>query len=351
MNLSFLNFVSEAIHNPTLFVIIILILGVVLVNGWTDAPNAIATCVSTRSMSPKKSIMMAAIFNFAGVFIMTLISSTVAETIYNMVDFGNDTHQALIALCAGLVAIVTWAVLAWFFGIPTSESHALIAGVSGAAIALQHGLSGINFSEWSKVIYGLVFSAVLGFILGYIFTKLIQLIFKRFNRRKTIPFFRKTQITGAAAMAFMHGAQDGQKFMGIFLLGIFLANGVTGASSFEIPLWLLIVISLTMTLGTSIGGYKIIKTVGMKMVKMEPYQGTAADLASATCLLISSLTGMPVSTTHTKTTAIMGVGASKRLSNVNWSVVKEMTLAWVLTFPGCGLLGFLATFVFIKLFA
>ena len=351
MNLTFLNFVSEAIHNPTLFVIIILILGVVLVNGWTDAPNAIATCVSTRSMSPKKAILMAAIFNFAGVFIMTLISSTVAETIYNMVDFGTDTHQALIALCAGLVAIVTWAVFAWFFGIPTSESHALIAGVSGAAIALQHGLSGINFSEWSKVIYGLVFSAVLGFILGYTFTKIIELIFKKFNRRKTIPFFRKTQITGAAAMAFMHGAQDGQKFMGIFLLGIFLANGVTGASTFEIPIWLLVVISLTMTLGTSIGGYKIIKTVGMKMVKMEPYQGTAADLASATCLLLSSLTGMPVSTTHTKTTAIMGVGASKRLSNVNWSVVKEMALAWVLTFPGCGLLGFLATFIFIKLFA
>ena len=174
MNLTFINFVTEAIHNPTLFVIIILILGVVLVNGWTDAPNAIATCVSTRSMSPKKAIMMAAIFNFAGVFIMTLISSTVAETIYNMVDFGSDTHQALIALCAGLVAIVTWAVLAWFFGIPTSESHALIAGVSGAAIALQNGLSGINFSEWSKVLYGLVLSALLGFILGYIFTKIIE---------------------------------------------------------------------------------------------------------------------------------------------------------------------------------
>ena len=310
MNLTFINFVTEAIHNPTLFVIIILILGVVLVNGWTDAPNAIATCVSTRSMSPKKAIMMAAIFNFAGVFIMTLISSTVAETIYNMVDFGSDTHQALIALCAGLVAIVTWAVLAWFFGIPTSESHALIAGVSGAAIALQHGLSGINFSEWSKVLYGLVLSALLGFILGYIFTKIIEFIFKKFDRRKTIP-----------------------------------------ASAFTIPVWLLIVISLTMTLGTSIGGYKIIKTVGMKMVKMEPYQGTAADLASATCLLLSSLTGMPVSTTHTKTTAIMGVGASKKLSNVNWNVVKEMSLAWILTFPGCGLLGYLATFVFIKLFA
>lgn len=351
MNLTFSNFVAETIHNPALLVIIILILAVVLVNGWTDAPNAIATCVATRSMSPKKAICMAAIFNFAGVFVMTLISSTVAETIYNMVDFGNNSNQALIALCAGLVAIVAWAVLAWLFGIPTSESHALIAGVSGAAIGLQHGLSGINFGEWNKVIYGLIFSSILGFVLGYLFTKLIQLIFKKSNRRKTLPFFRRTQVVSAAAMAFMHGAQDGQKFMGIFLLGIFLANGVTSTTTFAIPMWLLIVISLTMTLGTSIGGYKIIKTVGMRMVKLEPYEGTAADLASASCLLFSSLAGMPVSTTHTKTTAIMGVGASKRITNVNWNVVKEMALAWILTFPGCGILGFLASFAFLKLFA
>lgn len=151
-------------------------------------------------------------------------------------------------------------------------------------------------------------------------------------------------------MAFMHGAQDGQKFMGVFLLGVSLANGVGNATTFAIPLWLMLLCSFLMTLGTSIGGYKIIKTVGMKMAKLEPYQGAAADISSAACLMISSVSGVPVSTTHTKTTAIMGVGASKRLSNVNWGVVKEMVLAWILTFPGCGLLGYIATQVFMKIF-
>ena len=151
-------------------------------------------------------------------------------------------------------------------------------------------------------------------------------------------------------MAFMHGAQDGQKFMGVFLLGVSLANGVGNATTFAIPLWLMLLCSLLMTLGTSIGGYKIIKTVGMKMAKLEPYQGAAADLSSAACLMISSVAGVPVSTTHTKTTAIMGVGASKRISNVNWGLEKDMVLAWVLTFPGCGLLGYIATQVFMRIF-
>lgn len=350
MDLTFGNFIGQVFQNPALLVITILILGVILVNGWTDAPNAIATCVSTRSISPKKAILMAALFNFLGVFLMTLLSSTVAQTIFNMVDFGNNSSDALIALCAALIAIVTWAVLAWLFGIPTSESHALIAGISGAAIAIQNGIAGINFGEWKKVLYGLVISTVLGFSLGYFITKLIEKICKNMDRRKTIPFFKNTQVLSGAAMAFMHGAQDGQKFMGIFLLGVFLANGNTAVDTFSIPIWLMLLCSITMTLGTSIGGYKIIKTVGMKMVKLEPYQGTAADFAGAGCLLISSLTGVPVSTTHTKTTAIMGVGASKRLSNVNWGVVKNMLLAWVLTFPGCGLLGYFATFVFMKIF-
>ncbi len=348
MELSFQNFLIQLFNNPALFIITILILGVILVNGWTDAPNAIATCVSTRSISPKKAIIMAAIFNFLGVFVMTFISSTVAETIYNMVDFGNDSSNALIALCAGLIAIVSWAILAWIFGIPTSESHALIAGISGSAIAIQNGINGININEWIKVLYGLVISTVLGFSLGFFITKIIEKICKNIDRRKTIPFFKKTQIISGAFMAFMHGAQDGQKFMGIFLMGVALANGVTNIGVFTIPVWLMIICSLTMTLGTSIGGYKIIKTVGMKMVKLEPYQGTSADIAGAGCLLFSSLTGLPVSTTHTKTTAIMGVGASKRLSNVNWSIVKNMFLAWILTFPGCGLLGYLVSFLFIN---
>ncbi|MBE5822096.1 MAG: inorganic phosphate transporter [Clostridiales bacterium] len=349
MTITFQEFINECLTNPSFLIITVLISGVILVNGWTDAPNAIATCVSTRCLSPKKSIIMAAVFNFLGVFTMTLINSTVAQTIFNMVDFGGDASSALTALCAALVAIVTWAVAAWFFGIPTSESHALIAGLSGAAIALQGGISGINGSEWIKVIYGLVMSTVLGFGMGFGITKIIELICKNIQRQKTIKFFKATQIVGGASMAFMHGAQDGQKFMGVFLLGTSLASGYIGAQTFEIPIWLIILCSGLMTLGTSIGGYKIIKTVGMGMVKLEVYQGAAADISSATSLFIASFLGIPVSTTHTKTTAIMGVGASRRLSNVNWSVVKEMVLAWILTFPGCGILGYLATLVFTKI--
>lgn len=348
--MTFSEFLGQLCTNPSFFIITALISGVILVNGWTDAPNAIATCVSTRCLSPKKSIIMAAVFNFLGVFTMTLINSTVAQTIYNIVDFGNDSVAALTALAAALTAIVTWAVLAWALGIPTSESHALIAGLSGAALAIQDGVSGINGAEWVKVLYGLVISTILGFSMGYGITKIIETICKRMDRRKTMKFFKGTQILGGASMAFMHGAQDGQKFMGVFLLGTTLASGVTGVTTFEIPFWLMFMCSALMTLGTSIGGYKIIKTVGMKMAKLEVYQGAAADISSAGCLLLSSVLGVPVSTTHTKTTAIMGVGASKRLSNVNWGVVKDMVLAWVLTFPGCGVLGYLATQIFMKLF-
>ena len=151
-------------------------------------------------------------------------------------------------------------------------------------------------------------------------------------------------------MSFMHGAQDGQKFMGVFLLGIFLSRGYSDITSFDIPIWLMILCSVVMALGTSIGGYRIIKSVGMDMVRLQTYQGFAADIGAASCLLLSSLTGIPVSTTHTKTTAIMGVGASKRLSAVNWSIVREMTLAWILTFPGCGLLGYIMAKIFMIIF-
>lgn len=159
------------------------------------------------------------------------------------------------------------------------------------------------------------------------------------------------QVAGGAAMAFMHGAQDGQKFMAIFLLGAAFAKGQTNATTFVVPIWLMAVCSLVMGLGTSIGGYRIIKSVGMDMVKLKPYQGFAADLAATMCLLLSSFTGIPVSTTHTKTTAIMGVGAARRISDVNWSVVKELVLTWVFTFPGCGMLGFLMAKLFLVLFA
>jgi PiT family inorganic phosphate transporter len=192
---------------------------------------------------------------------------------------------------------------------------------------------------------------VLGFGAGFGVVRAIEAAFRKKDRLKSLAGFKKAQIFGGAFMAFMHGAQDGQKFMGIFLLGIFLSRGETGASGFSIPIWLMAICSIVMGLGTSIGGYRIIKSVGMDMVKLKTYQGFAADVAAAGCLLLSSATGVPVSTTHTKTTAIMGVGASKRLSAVNWAVVRDMVLAWILTFPGCGLLGFLMVKLFIFAFS
>lgn len=351
MELSFESFISQLLKNPTLLIISVLILGVILVNGWTDAPNAIATCVSTRAIKPKSAIMMAAIFNFFGVLIMTMISSTVVQTLYNIANFGDNSSFALTALCAGLVAIVLWAVLAWLGGIPTSESHALVAGVSGAAIAINHGIDGINMQEWGKVLYGLILSAILGFLFGYIITKLIEKICKNIDRRKTLPFFRKLQVFSGATMAFMHGAQDGQKFIGIFLLGVSLANGITNTGAFEIPIWLMILCSATMTLGTSIGGYKIIKTVGLKMVKLETYQGASADIGSSLCLLVSTILGLPVSTTQVKTTAIMGVGASRSFRRVNWKVAKNMVITWIITFPACGILGYITTLIFMQVLA
>lgn len=350
MTVQLIDFINQLSSNPALLIITILTLGVILVNGWTDAPNAIATCVSTRSMGPQAAILMAAVFNFLGVFLMTLVNATVAQTIYKMVDFGGNSENALIALCAALFAIVLWATSAWWFGIPTSESHALIAGISGAAIALQGGLDGINGAEWIKVIYGLILSTVMGFGMGYLVVKSIESLFKGLDRQKSFYVFKNAQIGAAAGMAFMHGAQDGQKFMGVFMLGMFLAKGQSNATEFQIPIWLMIICSAIMALGTSIGGYRIIKSVGMDMVKLEKYQGFSADLAAALCLFSASIFGLPVSTTHTKTTAIMGVGAARRISAVNWGIVREMVAAWVLTFPGCGIIGYFVALIFMKVF-
>lgn len=344
-------FWEQMCHSPMLMVSTVLTLGVILVNGWTDAPNAIATCVSTRAISARKAIVMAAVFNFLGVLVMTAVNASVAMTIYNMVDFGGNAHISLVALCAAMAAIVIWATAAWYFGIPTSESHALIAGISGAAVAIQNSFSGINGAEWMKVIYGILLSTVLGFAFGFAVSKLTLLCTRHCNRIRANRFFSGAQVAGGAAMAFMHGAQDGQKFMAIFLLGAAFSGGHSDISSFTVPVWLMILCSAVMGLGTSIGGYRIIKSVGMDMVKLKPYQGFSADLAATLCLLFSSLAGIPVSTTHTKTTAIMGVGAVRRMSNVNWKIVKELVLTWVFTFPGCGLLGFIMAKLFLHVFA
>lgn len=336
--------------NLALIVTLVLVVGVIFVNGWTDAPNAIATAISTRVLKPRTAIWMAVVMNFLGVVVMTFLNATVAETISNIADFGSDQRTAQIALAASLFAIVFWAVASWYYAIPTSESHALIAGLTGSAMALS-GLDAINMSEWSKVLFGLVFSTTAGFIGGYVVVRLIEKFFRHTDRRKANKIFNAGQAIAAAGNAFLHGAQDGQKFMGVFMLGLSYNGFVDNVSGgYTIPMEVMIVCSLIMGFGTSVGGMKIIKSVGMDMVKLETYQGFSADLSAVITLFICSWTGIPVSTTHTKTTAIMGVGAAKRMSSVNWSIVGNMVLAWVLTFPGAGIIAYVMAKVFLMIF-
>lgn len=349
MGISLASFLQQVTSNPVLAITVVLTLGVIFVNGWTDAPNAIATCVTTRCMRVRSAIIMSAICNFFGVLIMTHINASVASTISNMVDFGGDTTMALVALCAALFSIVVYSVGASIFGIPTSESHSLIAGLTGAAIA-QGGAGGVNMNEWIKVIYGLVMSLLFGFAIGWATAKVVTVICAGLDRRRTDTFFKYAQIFGAATMSFMHGAQDGQKFIGVLFLGVAFASGQPDVAGAIIPVWLMVLCSATMGLGTSVGGEKIIKSVGMDMVKLEKYQGFSADLSSSLCLLVMTVLGIPVSTTHTKTSAIMGVGAVRRLSAINFGVVKDMMLTWIFTFPGCGIISYAMAKLFMFLF-
>ena len=349
MGISLASFLQQVTSNPVLAITVVLTLGVIFVNGWTDAPNAIATCVTTRCMRVRSAIIMSAICNFFGVLIMTHINASVASTISNMVDFGGDTTMALVALCAALFSIVVYSVGASIFGIPTSESHSLIAGLTGAAIALG-GAGGVNMNEWIKVIYGLVMSLLFGFAIGWATAKVVTVICTGLDRRRTDTFFKYAQIFGAATMSFMHGAQDGQKFIGVLFLGVAFASGQPDVAGAIIPVWLMVLCSATMGLGTSVGGEKIIKSVGMDMVKLEKYQGFSADLSSSLCLLVMTVLGIPVSTTHTKTSAIMGVGAVRRLSAINFGVVKDMMLTWIFTFPGRGIISYAMAKLFMFLF-
>ncbi|RNL49058.1 inorganic phosphate transporter [Paraeggerthella hongkongensis] len=350
MNYDFGAFVAAFCSDPVLALIVLLTLGATVVNGATDAPNAIATVVGTKAMKPTPAIAMAAVCNFIGLAAITMISSAVAMTIFKMVDFGGNNHAALVALAAAMVAIIVWGVAAWYFGIPTSQSHSLIAGITGAAIALQGGLAGVNGDEWMKVVYGLVISTVLGFGTGWLFTRLIKVACRGAERTKANSFFKWAQIVSGAGVAVLHGAQDGQKFLSLCMLGIMLAMDGVAYSNVEFPMWLILLVSMTMALGTAVGGKKIIKSVGMNMVKMEQYQGFSACLSACFCIGLATFTGLPVSTTHTKTTAIMGVGAEKSLRTVKWGLAGKMVLTWVLTFPGCGLLAFGFTHLFLMFF-
>ena len=270
--LSLSDLFTQAAHNPVLGLTCLLVLAVVLVNGWTDAPNAIATVVSTGVLSFRRAVALAAACNLLGVLAMTTINATVAETVYSIADFGPDRAAALSALCAALCAIVLWAVLAWRFGVPTSESHALVAGLTGAALALPGGLDNIRAGAWGRVLLGLVLSVALGWWVGGLCSRLLERL------SPSLPLCRRGQLAGAGAMAFLHGAQDGQKFLGVFLLGAALAQGGGVSQTFSVPGWLMLLCAAVMALGTAMGGRRIIETVGRDMVILAPREGLAADL-------------------------------------------------------------------------
>lgn len=348
MTIEWTFFLSELVQNPILLVVTLLNIGVIVVNGATDAPNAIATSVSTRAMKPRHAIAMAAVFNFLGLLLVSLVSTAVAHTIFSMVDFGGDSHQALTALMAAMVAIIVWGAAAWWFGIPTSQSHSLIAGLTGAAIAVQGGFGAINGAEWMKVVYGILLSTLLGFGLGWINYKVIGRLCHRVDRVRANKFFKWAQIFSGAGVAFMHGAQDGQKFMSIFMLAIMMTAGMgMDLTGVAMPLWLMVFCAFNMGFGTAVGGERIIKSVGMDMVKLEAFQGFAASLSTFVSLFLATFGGLPVSTTHTNTTAIMGVGAAKNPKGVKWSIAIDMVKTWVLTFPGCGILGYVCAKLFL----
>ena len=340
MPLSFVEFLGQLSRNPALFGTVLLILAVLVVNGWTDAPNAIAGAVVTEALSFRSAVLLAAVCNFLGVLCVTSVNASVAETVYSIASFGGGPRAALTALCAAMTAIVLWAAAAWRFGIPTSESHALVAGISGAAAALEGSLSCIRWDCWFKVILGLIMSTTAGFCAG-------RLAHGRLRAVKASPrTLRVAQLPGAAAAAFLHGAQDGQKFIGVFLLGTALAQGRADEGAFVIPLWLMGLCAGSMALGTLMGGRRIIDTVGREMVSLGPKEGLAADLASTACLLGATLLGLPVSTTHTRTCALLGVGSAGE-NRPDWPVAGKIALAWVLTFPGCMAIGYWTARVFL----
>ena len=323
--------------------VVFLVCASIFVNGWTDAPNAIATVVSTRVLSPKVAVVLGAFFNLLGVFFM---GTAVASTTASIANIGTG-EDAPITLGAAQLAIVIWAVSAWKYGIPTSESHALIAGLMGAGISLN-GIGAFNWNSFQKVLFGLFISTVVGFILGYLVTKLVEFICRHKNRRKTENFFSVGQVLSASLMAFSHGAQDGQKFMGVFFLALTIGGVYTfnADGSMTIPVWIMLLCSVIMAVGTSVGGYKIIKSLGIDMVKLEKYQGFSAEIVASGSMIAATLWGIPLSTTNTKATAMMGAGASRSIGNVNWSVAKDMILAWILTFPACLILGYASATLF-----
>lgn len=318
----------------------ILVLGVALVNGWTDAPSAIAGCVSTRALSPRQALILAAISNFLGAAVMAIFCPTVAKTLYGIADFGNDPHSSILSLSTALITVILWASLAALRGIPTSESHALIASVCGSAFASNPSLRAFRAEEWNGVILGIIISTLPVMLFAFFIYKLSTRVFRSQDRRSTMRYFTRVQRVSAGIGAFLHGAQDSQKFIGVYILGLgFLGGNVISTDSFKIPIHISLMFAAAMTLGTLIGGSRIIKKVGCEMTALDPLKSSAADTASSSFLGVCSFFGIPTATTQAKTCAIMGVGLCKK-GGTNPKIAAEMFLGWILTFPACGAISF-----------
>lgn len=305
------------------------------VNGWTDAPNAIATVVSTGVMTPRAAIAMAVILNTLGAMAGTAVATTVGKGI---VAPGALTIPAITAT---MIAIIAWGTLAAKIGMPVSKSHALLAGLAGAGYA-GGGFDALQWEGWQKVGIGMVLSIGLGFAGAYALSRLIIRMAASAPPHRAKRHFDLMQMGAAGFMAFNHGLNDGQKFMGVFALTL-LAGGVT--SEFVIHWWVIVICALTMGLGTSAGGWRIIETVGVKMARITSWQGFAATAAASTTIFGASIYGIPLSTTHTITSSIVGTSAGKRMFDVRWGVLRRIVVAWCLTFPSCALIAYFAALI------
>jgi PiT family inorganic phosphate transporter len=321
--------------------LLLCVLGLVLaaefVNGWTDSPNAIATVVSTRVLGPYQAVIMATTLNAVGAMSGTAVAATIGKDIVRP-DVINLTTVA-----AAMVGIIAWSTLAWYFGLPTSESHALIAGLTGAGLATA-GPASLLWTGWSKVLIGLLFSSFLGFFGGLLLMAALYRSLGNSRPGSVRRNFGRLQLISAGFMAFSHGSNDGQKFIGVFSLALLLGGVLP---SFQVPIWVILLCAVTMGVGTAVGGWRIVKTMGLRLTKLEPVHGFAAETSAALTIELATRLGVPLSTTHTINTAIVGVGATRRFSAVRWGVTFEIVAAWVLTFPVCGAIGWLATKLFL----
>ncbi|MEE9138701.1 MAG: inorganic phosphate transporter [candidate division NC10 bacterium] len=319
---------------PGWIIILVVVLAVVFdfTNGWNDAANAIATVVSTRVLTPIQAVVLAGVLNVAGAFYSTAVAKTIGTGIVD------PTLITQLTVAAALIGGIAWNGWMTLIGMPISASHALIGAIMGASIA--HGGVGIlNFQGLKPIFAAMVLSPALGIVLGLLFMVGLSWLFFRTSPAWANPLFRKLQVVSVSFMAFAHGTGDAQKVMGVITLAL-VSGGYL--SSVEVPWWVILIAALAMGLGTVVGGWKVVKTLGLKMLKMQPVHGFAAETTAAMIVIGASDMGVPVSTTHTITTSIMGVGAAQRLSAVRWGLSLKILYAWLFTLPGAGLVAYVA---------